>query len=396
MSRAAGDPALARVWASALRARERVGHASDGTFVVEGLTVAEADALDALAWPGRRRRILSGGDLRARLSRFEQAVAEDGIDLPEAYRRYAGRAPRDRPAERADKRDHDSAQCARVRGHPAVGRHPALAEVLETTAIRTADVPAWLAALDVVIRLPLVPVVERAVLSAQLFSGDAHMLDVDAKVERLARGLLDRLSRAPGGLSAREIWLEWGVETDPLSSTVLTLNLPVDPDTPVGAALTALRGAHAVLTLAQLEASPVTWRSGDVFVCENPTVVRAAERALGRTCLPLVCTRGWPSAAVSTLLGQLRAAGARLHHHGDFDWDGLAIHQALVRDAGVRPWRYDAAAYQQAVGRSQAALRPLNTRRRTVTGLLADALASTGCMVPEELVLAELLADLRG
>jgi hypothetical protein len=115
--------------ASALQARERVGHASDGTFRIESLTVA--------------------------------------IEAPEAYRRYAGRAPRDRPAERADKRDSDSAQRARVRDHPAVGRHPALAEVLATTAIRTTDVPARLAALDVVIKLPLVPVVERAVLSAQ-------------------------------------------------------------------------------------------------------------------------------------------------------------------------------------------------------------------------------------
>jgi hypothetical protein len=63
--------------ASALQARERVGHASDGTFRIESLTVA--------------------------------------IEAPEAYRRYAGRAPRDRPAERADKRDRDSAQRARVR-----------------------------------------------------------------------------------------------------------------------------------------------------------------------------------------------------------------------------------------------------------------------------------------
>ena len=69
-------------------------------------------------------------------------------------------------------------------------------------------------------------------------------------------------------------------------------------------------GLHA--TLAQIEEGGAVWRAGDVFVCENPTVVRAAQRALGAACAPLICTGGWPSAAVTGLLAQLRAAGARL------------------------------------------------------------------------------------
>lgn len=91
--------------------------------------------------------------------------------------------------------------------------------------------------------LPAEPVVERAVLSARLFAGDAHMLDPDAKVERLVRGLLDRLDGMPGGRSVRTLWRDRGVETDPLSSTVLTINLGAVPDTPLGAALTALHGS---------------------------------------------------------------------------------------------------------------------------------------------------------
>ena len=392
---ACGDPALARVWAKALNARERVGYLRDGTFAVTEITVAEADALDALPWRGRRRRVLSGTDLKESLSRFEAAVRDSGIDPLEAYERYAGRRPRDLPAGRAGERDRRVAQHARVEEHHAVTARPALADALNASTIRFADIPAWLQALDVIAVLPAEPVVERAVLSARLFAGDAHMLDAGAKVERLARGLLDRLGGLPGERSVRELWLEWGVETDPLSSTVLTLNLSAEPDTPIGAALASLHGGHIVLTLAQLEESDVVWHAEDVFACENPTVVRAAQRALGAACRPLVCTGGWPSAAVSALLDQLRARGATVHHHGDFDWDGLAIHQALVRDAGVVPWRYDAAAYERAVQDSHESLRPLTPRRRIVSGAVADALARSGRLVPEELVLDGLLADLR-
>lgn len=393
---AAADPALARVWAAALGARERVGYFRDGTFAVAAITVQEADALDALPWRTQRRRILSGTDLRERLSRFEAAISDAGVDPIEGYARYAGRAPRDLPAERSGARDHASTQRARVHEHPAAADR-AVAGALRASQIRTADVAAWLRALDVVAVLPVEPMVERAVLSARLFDGDAHVLDTDTKIERLGRGLLERLGGgAPGERLVRELWLAWGVESDPLSSTVLTLNLSGAPESsPLAAALAALHGGHAVLTLAQLEECPVAWTTDDVYVCENPSVVRAAQRALASACAPLVCTGGWPSAAVSKLLEQLHEAGARLHHHGDFDWDGLAIHQALVRDHGVLPWRYDAHAYEAAVRGRAEPLRTFGARRRSVDGPLADALAATARNVPEELVLGDLLADLR-
>lgn len=44
-----------------------------------------------------------------------------------------------------------------------------------------------------------------------------------------------------------------------------------------------------------------------IFTCENPVVVRAAELALGTSCHPLICTGGWPNAAVLTLLDGLHA-----------------------------------------------------------------------------------------
>ncbi len=390
---AASDPGLERTWAGALAARERRGFHGDAQLVVEALSAEEADALDALPWPGRPTRVLSGSTLRVQLSRYEAAVSASGVDPLDGYRRFAGREPRDLPAERAGRREHAAVRRASVLAHPAAVDRPELAAALSSSAIRAADAPDWLRALDVVAALPVVPVVERSVLSARLFGGDAHVLDADAKVERLARGLLDRLGDAPAA-SVRELWLAWGVESDPLSSTVLTINLEARPGPALTTSLAALHGGHAVLTLAQLEEHTLDWVSQDVFVCENPAVVRAAQRRLGPASAPLVCTGGWPSAAVGTLLGQLAHAGARLHHHGDFDWDGLAIHEALVRDFGIRRWRFDAAAYATALHGLAGSARPLGARRRAVSGELAAALAAADRHVPEELVLDVLLSDL--
>lgn len=62
-----------------------------------------------------------------------------------------------------------------------------------------------------------------------------------------------------------------------------------------------------------------------VGICENPTVLAAAD-TLGPACLPaLVCLQGRPSAAALTLLRGLHDRGASLYYHGDFDWRGLRI-----------------------------------------------------------------------
>jgi hypothetical protein len=45
------------------------------------------------------------------------------------------------------------------------------------------------------------------------------------------------------------------------------------------------------------------------------------------------------------LLRALRAAGARLLHHGDFDWGGIRIGNVLHRQLSVEPWRFDTEAY---------------------------------------------------
>jgi uncharacterized protein (TIGR02679 family) len=48
------------------------------------------------------------------------------------------------------------------------------------------------------------------------------------------------------------------------------------------------------------------------------------------------------------LLSQLAKAGARLHYHGDFDWAGVRIGNHVMREHGVKSWRYNAADYEPA------------------------------------------------
>src|SRR5206468_3047127 len=144
--------------------------------------------------------------------------------------------------------------------------------------------PLLLDALRLVDRLPALEPVDRAVLAAEVCGGDPHALDADTALERLTRALLAAVAQLDDSARPREVWSAFGVEVDPTSTTVLTLGLAPVGDGPLDEALRALRGRHVVLTYGQLEAIPPTWPASDVFVCENPSVLRAAERALGGGC----------------------------------------------------------------------------------------------------------------
>jgi uncharacterized protein (TIGR02679 family) len=72
-------------------------------------------------------------------------------------------------------------------------------------------------------------------------------------------------------------------------------------------------------------------------VCENPRVLEAAVDR-GSTCAA-VCTQGQPAVVVLALVRTLAELGATLRYHGDFDWPGLTIANAMVGAHGCRPWR---------------------------------------------------------
>jgi uncharacterized protein (TIGR02679 family) len=132
-----------------------------------------------------------------------------------------------------------------------------------------------------------------------------------------------------------------------------------------------------------------------VFVCENPSVVRAAERVLGTRSAPLICGAGWPTDAVRLLLEQLQSAGAAIRYHGDFDLTGVAIFRLLERELDVRPWRYDADAYTATLSASADRDLPrVGAAAADAAGDLEVALATHDREVPEELVIDDLLLDL--
>jgi uncharacterized protein (TIGR02679 family) len=232
-------------------------------------------------------------------------------------------------------------------------------------------------------------------------TSDAHALDDDRPLATLALGAARALYDLPRGGGAewrREVWASVGLLRDELSMSVLTLGLPGDATSSTGRALGAWNeaGQPVVLTLRQLVRDPPALRLSGVTVsaCEGPVVVSAAADELRGSFRPLVCTSGQPGTAVIHLLRLLVETGATLRYHGDFDWGGVRIAGGLFRRFTITPWRYDSAAYQEAV---MAGL------GRGLTGRPADALwdprlapamRAAKVRIDEELVLDDLVGDL--
>ncbi|WTW98462.1 TIGR02679 family protein [Streptomycetaceae bacterium NBC_01309] len=231
--------------------------------------------------------------------------------------------------------------------------------------------------------------------------GNPHALDDDRALTTLVLGAVRALSGAPTGTGTqwrRDTWAAVGLVLDELSSTVLTLGLAGDPDSPGGRAVSAWYRAHepVVLTLRQLSRVPRVhgWAAGVVYVCENPAVVAAAADLADVRSHPLVCLRGQPSAAAVLLLRRLAEAGAELRYHGDFDHGGIRIANALARHVAWTPWHFDAASYRTAASAGLG--------RELIGGLvvpswdpdLGEAMAEWGRAIDEESVLDTLLTDL--
>jgi uncharacterized protein (TIGR02679 family) len=106
----------------------------------------------------------------------------------------------------------------------------------------------------------------------------------------------------------------------------------------------------------------------------------------------MVCTNGQPRAATMVVLRSLAAAGARLRHHGDFDWGGIMIGNLLHRHLPVEPCKFDRHAYLRAVALHPHAA-PLTGSPISATwdSGLADAMREAGYRIEEELVVSDLL-----
>ncbi|MFC7761199.1 TIGR02679 family protein [Catellatospora bangladeshensis] len=233
-------------------------------------------------------------------------------------------------------------------------------------------------------------------------AGNAHALDTGKPLAALAESAIRTtwLAEPPPATGRaqhrRLLWEAVGIQLDELSSTVLALNLAAAPGSYLyrftQPALES--GEPLVLTLRQLARHEAKYQPQAVYVCENPTIVAAAADELGPASPTVVCVSGQPSSAAIRLLTGLNDSAATFHYHGDFDWGGLRIANLLLARVPWTPWRFQTVDYLAAVG---DATRRLRGRPTTATWdeHLAEAIASKGVSVDEELVLEDLLSDLR-
>lgn len=359
------DRALDRTLLAARGKREQRGASGDGRITVPRLTAEEALALDGLLEP--RRPILPGSQLRLPLSQFEAALRACGFDPRLEYERVGEGSLRDLPAERASQSQLRAGFRVWLAEHEAPMGRPGVGAWLQDAArqgrIHPGMQPLVQQALRIVAALPAPALTQRTVLAARMLDGDPHALDVGTPLHGLTISLLAASTGIDPATPPREIWAAGNVLVDPVSSNVAVLNLPLR-GAGVAVRLThQARGTHLILTHGQLAAGGFGWPA-DVacFSCENPSVLIAAERGLGGACPPLLCTGGRPSDAVRLLLAAIRDAGGQIHHHGDTDGAGIQILQDLRDRYGAVPWRFDS--------------------------------SGAGRVVPEELVIDELLEDL--
>ncbi|GAA5058013.1 uncharacterized protein (TIGR02679 family) [Thermocatellispora tengchongensis] len=386
------------------RARRRMeqGKPLIGTVTLTAATPAQRRAVEVLLG----RRAGAGTSLSVSLGDVDHIVRSSGVaagGLAEAVVRLRGPI-RDLAGEKAALASAWTRAFARI-------------DALVTARPELAGWRSWLEATGLVRRLAADPEDARALLDrltavldrlpsrgvplgrlAAETCADAHALDEGRPLATLALSAARALAGLPyageGGADARRAaWAAVGVHLDDLSSLVLCLGLPGDDRTPTGRMLSAATaaGEPCVLTLRQLHRHETPLTAGLVRICENPVVIAAAADELGPACPPLVCGGGSPSAAVWRLLDLLASGGATFAYHGDFDWGGIAIATAVNERIGFVPWRYDASSYE-AVPSSA----PLTGRPRPTPWApeLSKAMTHRGVRVEEELVLADLLADL--
>ncbi|MFI5915466.1 TIGR02679 domain-containing protein [Dactylosporangium sp. NPDC051541] len=227
---------------------------------------------------------------------------------------------------------------------------------------------------------------------AERLLGDTKAL-TDGPVRGLTLRALAAWHQVPvpaGAESERALWDLVGVVPDDLASQVLVLNVPAGGGL-LGSWLTEAATARVPMrvTLHQLRLEPLTLTARELFVCENPAVLRAAAAGTSR---PLICTEGVPSTALHTLL-RAAAPDTVIRWRNDFDWAGVRLTAAaLTRYPNAVPWRMDTATYTT---NAADGLALIGTPTATPWDpSLAAAMIRSGRAVMEERLLPLLLQDL--
>jgi uncharacterized protein (TIGR02679 family) len=232
--------------------------------------------------------------------------------------------------------------------------------------------------------------VHRGHLAARAL-GNSHALDSNTVIYRALAALAGEQADR-----SQDVWAAYGVVTDEVSSSVLTLNLHFEGDG-LAAAASGFAAAGEPCRLLLRHLPKLRSRIGAhaaIFVCENPTVLEAAAIELGVACRPMICTEGQPSLACQCLLAACAERTPRLCYHGDYDWGGIRIANFVWQIVpGMIPWRYDAGHYARLTGGAPLAGTPLAARWDPC---LEQAMSRRAEAFHEEQVLPELLNDLKG
>jgi uncharacterized protein (TIGR02679 family) len=382
------DPGWRRMLAAARRSLERTGGSLDGAVSLSAPTDSERLVIIGITGVHRPAGV---GRLTVRLADVDEHLrAVHGTGLPALLGPV-----RDRPGERkreAVGRDAVMSVAATSR-HADQQWYEQWLDELRRDGTLTRVVRNGLPFPEVIAVLDALPAPDEPMPAfAERVLGDTKAL-ADGFVPGLvlrALGLWHGAGMPVGAEQQRALWELAGVVPDDLASQVLVLALPATGGI-VGDWLTtaASAGVPFRVTLHQLRLSPLLLDCDEIFVCENPAVLRAAASHPSR---PLVCTEGVPSGAVHVLLRAARPR-TRIHWRNDFDWAGVRLTAAaLERYPGTVPWRMSAADY---LGPAARGVPLIGTPATTSWDpRLAAAMRAKGRAVMEERLLDALLKDL--
>jgi uncharacterized protein (TIGR02679 family) len=402
-------PSLARMWDLVAARLQRNGLRPAGTVRLDGLRRDERHAIAGLLG-----RPVAGARVSVDLAELDRRIRASGaaggvIAVAERLRgplvdRAGARRARADAAARVWAAGREALARAGLSSAPWVERW--LDDVHRSGSLGRVDGDRAERVIVQVVRcvgaLPRVaggPLRGRSDLSS-LATGDAHGLDdghlVTALVLRAAAAVVG-CGYPTTTAGRRALWREVGVITDEVSATALTMGLRSDGTWLDGRTDAGWESHLTARDLRRIEVRPPL--DGVVHVCENPRVLEAAiDAGVGAA---IVCTMGQPAGVVTALLRSLVGDGAELRYHGDFDWPGIAIANAVFALGGCRPWRFAVDDYLDVLARLVPMVGDLpQLGDAPVTAswdiALTDEMKRARRAIHEELVLDELLSDLAG